>query len=97
MMISSFERMIVPPAQAGSWEDLMHKAGPHDKLLIFTEKNRPIFSRRIGHRAIGVVYNPMHEQYENYVPSVLSKRYDAFVYINSTQALSPLEIETIFI
>ncbi len=93
----NFERMIVPPAQAGSWEDLMHKAGPHDKLLIFTEKNRPIFSRRIGHRAIGVVYNPMHEQYGNYVPSVLSKRYDAFVYINSTQALSPLEIETIFI
>jgi erythromycin esterase-like protein len=93
----NFERMIVPPAQAGSWEDLMHKAGPHDKLLIFTEKNRPIFNRRIGHRAIGVVYNPMHEQYGNYVPSVLSKRYDAFVYLNSTQALSPLEIETIFI
>ncbi|MCQ6280419.1 erythromycin esterase family protein [Bacillus sp. EB600] len=93
----NFERMIVPPAQAGSWEDLMHKAGPHDKLLIFTQKNRPIFNRRIGHRAIGVVYHPMHEQYGNYVPSLLPKRYDAFVFINSTNALSPLEVETVFL
>ncbi|SEM53956.1 Erythromycin esterase homolog [Mesobacillus persicus] len=90
-----FERMIAPPAQQGSWEDCMHQAGPHDKLLIFTKNNQDDYKGRIGHRAIGVVYNPMHEQYGNYVPSVMSERYDAFLYINTTNALHPLEVEKV--
>ncbi|EKN62737.1 putative erythromycin esterase [Neobacillus bataviensis LMG 21833] len=93
----NFERMIVPPAQKGSWEDLMFKAGPHDKILIFNEKNRHDFSQRIGHRAIGVVYDPNYEHFGNYVPSVMSARYDAFIYIHSTNALHPLEVEKMLI
>jgi erythromycin esterase-like protein len=92
-----FERMMVPPAQEGSWEDFMHKAGPHDKLLIFNENNRHHFNQKIGHRAIGVVYHPRYEQYGNYVPTIMSERYDAFVYINSTNALHPLEVEEVLI
>ena len=47
---------------------------------------------KIGHRAIGVVYRPQFEGYGNYVPSVITKRYDAFVFIDETKALHPLHI-----
>jgi erythromycin esterase-like protein len=48
------------------------------------------FMERRGHRAIGVVYHPDHERYSNYVPTVLPKRYDAFLYFDRTKALHPL-------
>ncbi|WP_260287980.1 erythromycin esterase family protein [Peribacillus aracenensis] len=84
----------VPPALNGSWEEAMHLSGAYDKLLIFTDENRQLFQDRIGHRAIGVVYRPEYEQYGNYVPSVMSERYDAFIYMDETQALHPLVHET---
>ncbi|MFF2455570.1 erythromycin esterase family protein [Peribacillus simplex] len=84
----------VPPAMNGSWEEAMHLSGAYDKLLIFTDENRQLFQDRIGHRAIGVVYKPEYEQYGNYVPSVMSERYDAFIYMDETQALHPLVHET---
>ncbi|MGM0877904.1 MAG: erythromycin esterase family protein [Bacillota bacterium] len=93
----NFERMITPPAQDGSWEDIMHKAGPDDKVLVFTDENKHLFHRTIGHRAIGVVYNPAYEHYGNYVPSVMPERYNAFIYVNDTNALRPLEVERIFL
>jgi len=40
------------------------------------------------------VYNPSGEKYGNYVPSVLSKRYDALIYIDETRALHPLHLHT---
>jgi len=85
------ERMPVPPGRPGSWEDMLHSAGAANKLLIFREEDRrgPMAERR-GHRAIGVVYHPEHEQYGNYVPTVLPARYDAFLYIDETHALRPL-------
>ena len=46
-----------------------------------------------GHRAIGVVYHPEYEHYGNYVPTVLPKRYDAFLYLDETQALQPLHVQ----
>ncbi|MGC3945098.1 MAG: erythromycin esterase family protein [Chryseolinea sp.] len=46
-------------------------------------------SRPIGHRAIGVVYNPANER-GNYVPSIVARRYDALIYIEKTKALHPL-------
>ncbi|TXC90462.1 erythromycin esterase family protein [Metabacillus litoralis] len=93
----NLENMITPPAQEGSWEDAMHKAGPSNKLLLFTQENRNLFSQPIGHRAIGVVYNPQYEQYGNYVPSVMSDRYDAFVYINNSKSLQPLDVKEVFL
>ena len=86
------ERMTVPPAQEGSWEDVLHDGGEEDKLLIFAdaEKVEDLLEPR-GHRAIGVVYDPVYERYGNYVPTVLPRRYDAFLYIDETQALHPLD------
>jgi len=85
------ERMEVPPARAGSWEDVLHQAGGAEHLLIFDEAhNTKEFLEARGHRAIGVVYRPQHERYGNYVPTLLAKRYDAFLYLDQTEALHPL-------
>ncbi|WP_146900985.1 erythromycin esterase family protein [Adhaeribacter aerolatus] len=85
------EKMEVPPAPAGSWEGILHQLGPTNKIIlskaIRDEKN---LKKPIGHRAIGVVYDPRREQYGNYVPSVMPKRYDAFLFIDQTHALHPL-------
>jgi erythromycin esterase len=40
-----------------------------------------------------VVYDPKFESLGNYVPTVLPKRYDAFMYIDETKALHPLHIQ----
>ena len=87
------ERMRVPEARNGSWEDLLHRAG-EDQLLLFDLENISDDLRKPrGHRAIGVVYQAARESYGNYVPTVLPRRYDAFLYIDETEALHPLHVE----
>jgi hypothetical protein len=46
----------------------------------------------IDHRAIGVVYNPSHERWGNYVRTIVPRRYDAFMFVDETRALSPLHL-----
>lgn len=87
------ERMEVPEGRAGSWEDILHQTS-NDQLLIFDQqKLSDEIQQSRGHRAIGVVYQPEFERRGNYVPTVLPRRYDAFLYIDETQALYPLHIE----
>ncbi|MDB5262550.1 MAG: protein-L-isoaspartate O-methyltransferase [Adhaeribacter sp.] len=85
------KKMTVPAAPAGSWEGILHQLSPANKIIlskdIREEKN---LKKPIGHRAIGVVYDPRREQSGNYVPSVMPQRYDAFLFIDQTQALHPL-------
>lgn len=83
-------KMTVPPATPNTWEDILHRTGDFNKFLLFHSENFALFNRWVGHRAIGVVYNPEHEAYGNYVPSKMSQRYDAFVFIDRTHALHPL-------
>jgi erythromycin esterase-like protein len=85
------ERMEMPPARPGSWEQVLHEAGLGNCLLLLEEavRYRDIRDTR-GHRAICVVYKPAVEQFGNYVPTVLPRRYDAFLYLEKTQALRPL-------
>lgn len=89
------EQMLVPQAKEGSWEDFLHYALGDDSLLILTDGDVPneMFRRPRGHRAIGVVYHPQYERMGNYVPTSLSRRYDAFIYLDETTALHPLHIE----
>jgi erythromycin esterase-like protein len=84
------QRMPLPPAREGSWEDVLHQAAADDTLLLLgpAEATRELLQRR-GHRAVGVVYHPESER-GNYVPTVLPRRYDAFVYLDRTGALHPL-------
>jgi erythromycin esterase len=85
----------VPQATEGSWEHALHIAsnGQNRLLLMNTIREEQCLSDYIPHRAIGVVYNPEHERYGNYVPTILPKRYDAFIYIDETTALHPLHIK----
>ncbi len=88
------QKMRVPQAREGSYEHAFHAAGAEDKLLIFSDSaDLDPFLVRLGHRAIGVVYDPQYESYGNYVPTVLAERYDAFLYIDQTEALHPLHPE----
>lgn len=87
------KKMNVPEATPGSIESILNKKKEGNALVIFKDNKelQETFSQRIGHRAIGVVYNPNREQ-GNYVPSKLSQRYDALLFLNETQALHPLKI-----
>lgn len=85
----------MPEARKGSLENLLHKAGPQNKLLLTDSLKDTVFEeQRIDHRAIGVVYKPEHERYGNYVPTNLPARYDAFIYLDKTMALHPLDIRS---
>ena len=84
-----FEIIKVPPAPLSKWEGQLHAASPEDKVLLFNNDNRELFNDWLGHRAIGVVYDPAYEAYGNYVPSRVGSRYDAFIYIDQTNALHP--------
>ncbi len=83
--------MTVPKGALGSWEEAVHKAGDYNKYFLFNEQNMQLFQDVIGHRAIGVVYHPQFEHHGNYVPTRLADRYDAFIHIEKTKALTPLE------
>ncbi|GAB3528559.1 hypothetical protein GCM10027443_06640 [Pontibacter brevis] len=88
------QEMPVPPAIQHSVEEMLHAMSPENKLLIFDQSPalQEHFRGWLGHRAIGVVYNPERER-GNYVPTKLTSRYDAFLYIDKTQALHPLRLK----
>jgi erythromycin esterase len=82
--------MSVPHARTGSWESILHQASASDRIIFVDAlKNNDSYNKKIGHRAIGVVYNPSSEQ-GNYVPSIIPERYNAFIFLDETTALKPL-------
>jgi erythromycin esterase-like protein len=86
--------MEVPKAEQGSWEEVLHKLNPGDKIVLSKDLNQNKLLRKpIGHRAIGVVYHPEALQYPYFVPSIISKRYNAFIFIDNTTALHPIKIK----
>lgn len=88
---AEMEEMKLPQAQENSVEQILHEQSPENKLLIFEDESvlKEMFQLTLGHRAVGVVYDPDYER-GNYVPSIMSDRYDAFLYIDKTKALHPL-------
>ncbi len=83
--------MPVPPAPAQSWEAIMHQTAPPNKLInLQALRQDKSLTQSRGHRAIGVVYNPEFEAFGNYVPSKITERYNAFMYIDETEAVHPL-------
>ena len=91
---ATMQEMEVPKAMENSVEEILHAASPENKLLVFWDTPALVeqFSTWLGHRAIGVVYDPDYER-GNYVPTKLTSRYDAFLYIDKTQALHPLRLK----
>lgn len=92
------EVMKVPEAKKDSLEEILHQSVPlvgSKNFFFLTEtikKGSELFDYR-GHRAIGVVYQPQHESQGNYVPTMLSKRYDGMIYFDESTALTPLRVE----
>jgi erythromycin esterase len=95
------QRMRVPAARTGSWEDIMHHvvttsdSKQSAALLVFEDApdgGIAGLDEPMAHRAIGVVYDPDHEGWGNYVPTIVPSRYDAFIFIDETRALSPLHM-----
>jgi erythromycin esterase len=85
------ERMAVPAARRGSTEALMHESLADDSaLFVFPDQLPPWAAEGRSHRAIGVVYRPEAESWGNYVTTVLGRRYDAFLWLDETNALQPL-------
>jgi erythromycin esterase len=91
----SMRKIKVPQATEGSWEHALHLAssGKNSLLLLNALKAEKCLATPIGHRAIGVVYNPEHERFGNYVPSIIPDRYDAFIFLDETNALHPIHIQ----
>jgi erythromycin esterase len=86
------ETMPVPPARRGSIEALLHDSvADPAALFVFPEQQPDWLRHAADHRAIGVVYRPEAERWGNYVPSVLGRRYDAFLWFDRTRGLSPLQ------
>ena len=89
------ERMRVPAARDGSFEDLMRDTNCGDALLLFDGSDNggvAGLDSPLGHRAIGVVYDPDRERWGNYVPTIVPRRYDAILYIDETRAVDPLHM-----
>lgn len=89
------QRLEVPDARRDSVEALMHRSAPGgDSLFLLpgrAQNRQSHWSREVrGHRAIGVVYDPRRGRFGGYVPTVLSSRYDAFVYCDRSSSLTPL-------
>jgi len=84
--------MRLPRAREDSVEALLHEAleGQPSSLFLFGDQPPDWASERRGHRAVGVVYDPRAESWGNYVPTVLGRRYDSFIWIDKTAALHPL-------
>ena len=88
------QRMSVPPARAGSFEDLVHRSGAGASCLFFGDDlaKHAAFEQPVGHRAIGVVYSPRGERLGNYVPTIVPHRYDAMIHVEETHAVDPLHM-----
>ena len=84
----------MPEAREGSIEHQLHLENSANRYLLFnTEDFQRKYESAIHHRAIGVVYNPERERYGNYVPTKLSQRYDAFIFLDETKALHPFHMK----
>jgi len=88
-------RMRVPPAREGSFEDALHASDQGDMLLLFNgtdDGGIAGLGEPVGHRAIGVVYDPRREAWGNYVPTIVPRRYDVFLHIEETTGVDALHM-----
>lgn len=100
------EIMHMPNARKGSLEDMLHRAGAlraaakgnatlRNLLLLFDgSPDGGVYGmdQPVEHRAIGVVYDPQAERWGNYVPTIVPRRYDAFLFLDETHALQALHL-----
>jgi erythromycin esterase-like protein len=89
-MLSALRSESQPLRTAADLDPLMKHIGEARFVLLGDSGPTRVLLPPRGHRAIGVVYHPAYEHRGNYVPTVLPRRYDAFLYLDWTHALRPL-------
>ncbi len=84
----------IRPPLAGSYENLCQSVEHERFLWDFTKPQTEAFNRLIARprleRYIGVIYRPETERASHYSYAELSAQYDAFVWFDRTNALTPL-------
>ena len=85
--------MRMPEAGHDSIEIILNNVDHDDYYFLMDEELKQYRKLRehVGHRAVGVVYNPSVEYPGNYVPTILSERYNAFIFFQQTTPLSPID------
>jgi erythromycin esterase-like protein len=82
------QKQIVLPAKGGSWEYRLHELSPENKIILSKDiRMNSELNKWIEFRSIGAAY----EGAAIYSRSIIPKRFDAFVFIDSTTALHPIE------
>jgi erythromycin esterase len=77
-----YSKIKISPAKEGSWEQLLHKEGTQNKIILSKDlKTNERLKAWTEQRSIGVVYT------ETYIPSLIPMRYDAFIYFDTTHAI----------
>ncbi len=80
----------------GSYEQLFHQCGIPNFLLDFRQDATlaEMLANPMLQRAIGVVYAPHTERHSHYFRAELSRQFDAFIHLDETRAVVPLETTT---
>lgn len=79
-------------ADDSSWEQKMHQLNGDNKIILSKDiRNYPNMLRWISQVAVGVLYHPFQKS-GTYSLSVVPNRYDAYIFIDHTNALHPIEV-----
>jgi erythromycin esterase-like protein len=87
------ERKVVRPALPRSFEDLFHRTGVQNFLLLLSDLGEATAALHEARheRAIGVVYRPQTERASHYFEVRIADQLDAVIHLDETRALEPLE------
>ena len=80
----------VRPSLEGSQERLCHASGVERFLLDLRELGGSALDEPRLERVIGVIYRPETERWSHYSEAVLTEQFDAWVWFDETQAVTPL-------
>ena len=88
--------MTIPPAYSDTYEQLFHHAAvalEANSLFLWMDEDlkKSDLRKNRGHRAIGVVYNPLFERRGIDTPTCITERYDGFIFVDQTRALNSLK------
>lgn len=93
------EHKVVRPALNGSIEELFHATGKAEfavSTLVPTAATAALGAVRLN-RAIGVIYQPATERQSHYFHTRPADQFDMIVHIDTTRALEPLEVTSLWI
>jgi erythromycin esterase-like protein len=86
------ERKRVRPGLPDSYERTFHDSGQGRFWLDLSDRDVAIALRGARlQRAIGVIYRPETERWSHYFEARLPEQFDAFIHLDNTRALTPLD------